>query len=149
MPTKAPQSPIPNAVEDLRQSVKAEIARQNLTAADVAEKAGIAKGTLDNFLSGSTACPSYDRVSAILGALGMAATQQEAAPQEGQQAASQADWLAILQRSHAREIAALEKSHAREITEREKRLTDMQHSRNVLLIACGALMAILTISLLR
>lgn len=145
MSTKVPQMPISTAMEDLRQSVRAEMARQNVTAADVAEKAGIAKGTLDNFLSGSTLSPSYDRVFAIMEALGMHAAPQEAQPQEVEQAASQADWLAILQQSHAREICALEKSHEREIGEREKRLADMQRSRNALLIMCGVLMVILII----
>lgn len=145
MAAKTPQMPIATPMEDLRQSVRAEMARQNVTAADVAEKSGIAKGTLDNFLSGSTLSPSYDRVFAIMEALGMHAAQQEAQPQEAAQAASQADWLAILQKSHAREIASLEKSHEREIEEREKRLADMQRSRNGLLIACCVLMAILII----
>lgn len=58
-------------VESVRSAVRMEMTKQGISSAKLAEMTGIPKGTLDNFLDGTTASPAFDRVCAFVKALGL------------------------------------------------------------------------------
>ncbi len=64
---------MPNGIDvgAVRAAVRIEMAKQGISSAKLAEVTGIAKGTIDNFLDGSTVSPAFDRVCAVVKALGM------------------------------------------------------------------------------
>lgn len=64
---------MPNGIDigAVRTAVRIEMAKMGISSAKLAEVTGIAKGTIDNFLDGSTSSPAFDRVCAVIKALNM------------------------------------------------------------------------------
>lgn len=57
-------------LEEVRAYIRSKMAEQGVCTAELIRRTGIARGTLDNFFDGSTQCPSFDRVAAMILALG-------------------------------------------------------------------------------
>lgn len=57
-------------LDEVRAYIRSKMAEQGVCTAELIRRTGIARGTLDNFFDGSTQCPSFDRVAAIILALG-------------------------------------------------------------------------------
>ena len=67
---------------DLKERIKAEMNRQNISVQKLASMTGIPKSTVDNFLNASTV-PAFDRVYQITTALGLEIEEQPpASPEE-------------------------------------------------------------------
>lgn len=62
---------MPNGIDmvAIRSAIRNEMAKLGITSAKLGDETGIPKGTIDNFLDGSTASPAFDRVCAIAKAL--------------------------------------------------------------------------------
>lgn len=57
-------------LDEVRAYIRSKMAEQGVCTAELIRRTGIARGTLDNFFDGSTQCPSFDRVAAMILALG-------------------------------------------------------------------------------
>ncbi len=67
---------------DLKERIKAEMSRQNISVPKLAAMTGIPKSTIDNFLNASTV-PAFDRVYQIMTALGLEIEEQPPVSPEG------------------------------------------------------------------
>lgn len=56
-------------LDEVRAYIRSKMAEQGVSTAELIRRTGIARGTLDNFFDGSTQCPSFDRVAAMILAL--------------------------------------------------------------------------------
>nr|DAQ30273.1 MAG TPA: Regulatory protein-modification, helix-turn-helix, transcriptional regulator, DNA [Caudoviricetes sp.] len=56
-------------LDEVRAYIRSKMAEQGVCTAELIRRTGIARGTLDNFFDGSTQCPSFDRVAAMILAL--------------------------------------------------------------------------------
>lgn len=56
-------------LDEVRAYIRSKMAEQRVSTAELIRRTGIARGTLDNFFDGSTQCPSFDRVAAMILAL--------------------------------------------------------------------------------
>lgn len=101
---------MPNTLDTshAREIIKAEMASRKMTAAQVAQEANIAKGTLDNFLDGTTASPAFDRLCAIGAVLGLSPNQlsgvQDPSPAAPPPSSDVSFLVEALKASHQREI---------------------------------------------
>lgn len=57
-------------LDRIRSYIRQLMAENHVTVAKLAEKTGIAKGTLDNFFDGSTKAPTFDKVCTLIIVLG-------------------------------------------------------------------------------
>lgn len=155
---KTEQDPMqPYDMDALREHVRAEMARQNITSQKLAELTRNSKGTIDNFLNTSTV-PAFDRVFAICAALGI---PLDPPPEEAEEAQPEpsygSEYVPDMKAVHQREMEAMERNaavtmetlkeaHAAEIEAREQHLRaevkQMRVWRMVALIALGLLIAI-------
>lgn len=109
---------MPNTLDTAhaREIIKAEMAARKMTAAQVAQEANIAKGTLDNFLDGTTASPAFDRLCAIGAVLGLSPNQLSGVPDPAPAAVPPPSddvfrLVEALKESHQREIDHFTKYH--------------------------------------
>lgn len=118
-------------LDEVRAYIRSKMAEQGVSTAELIRRTGIARGTLDNFFDGSTQCPSFDRVAAMILALGgsvdealgvkkIASKEQVEAMQEGR-----ADMLA----AHAETVGAKDEH----IEDLRKRLEDVKAQNKRLL----------------
>ncbi len=132
----------PYDMDALRERVKAEMTRQNITSQKLADLTRNSKGTIDNFLNTST-IPAFDRVAAICSALGISLTPPPDEAEEAQPEPSYgSEYVPDMKIMHQREmdamaqsaataLDALARAHAAENAAREKHLKAEQKEKRI------------------
>lgn len=144
-------------MDELKERIKAEMGRQNITIPKLASMTGIPKSTVDNFLNASTV-PAFDRVYQITTALGLEIEEQlsvspeEAPAQHGYTSEYVNDMNAVHQqeKTDIREnqryaIDALKEAYENEREATQQLITSLRKEKRVWCILAVALIAFICV----
>lgn len=118
-----PNQAIPVDMDALRTLIKARLSFCGLTVQNLADHTQIPKGTLDNFLSGSTT-PSFDRVFLVCSALGISLDELAGlrSPESPSDSGYSAEYVREIDALHQRTLAEMSDAHKSENAVREDHL---------------------------
>ena len=141
-----PNPAIPVDMDALRTLIKARLAACGLTVQNLADYTQIPKGTLDNFLSGSTT-PSFDRVFLVCSALGISLDELSGlhAPEPPSDSGYSAEYVREMDALHQRTLSELSDAHRSENAVREDHLHSQQQELRVWRIVALVSLFLLTL----
>lgn len=146
----------PYDMDALREHVRAEMARQNISSQKLADLTINSKGTIDNFLNTSTV-PAFDRVFSICAALGIPLDPPPEEVEDSQPEPSYgSEYVPDMKAAHRREMEVMERNsavtlenlkeaHAAEIEAREQHLRAEVKQMRVWRVVALALLVILVV----